>query len=541
MQQSLMSTAPPPQSLATAASTEAVSKAAVPSLDETSGFSLRNKISGGGGWGVEEKERVGFHESHSPSFSSQSPQAAFGTPAPVGGFSFTSTSGQATLGFGSGSLFSQSKQPELKDAAPPSTGVSSGFGGLLKAAAPSSTGVSFGSGCLAAAPSSTGVSFGSGLFGQSKQTGLKDAAPPSTGVSSVFGGLLKAAAPSSTGVSFGSGLFGQSKQTGLKDAAPPSTGVSFGSGSLFGQSKQTGLKDAAPPSTGVSFGSGSLFGQSKQTGLKDAPFRFAQPPKPTAKQAAPWKGMENVPFRQSGSFGSAPQVGGGWGLFSRSSLSTVPPPLTSERPALAQRSEYSAPAPLITDKAPKRVSSFSVSDQLQEEILTERLTVAEAVEEAEHMKPIPLPRTYRQKAIPASKTKDNRDLFKQTPEGFWNVDDLPVIGINTGSFIELLESAGARSLGPKTFEAVQRLLATLMMLAFIKLRLCVEFPLTLPPGQAFEVNVDGLVGEPYSKDITRALKWIKIQERTIPLLYSRLEFGANWEAATQTIVQKMNI
>ena len=55
-----------------------------------------------------------------------------------------------------------------------------------------------------------------------------------------------------------------------------------------------------------------------------------------------------------------------------------------------------------------------------------------------------------------------------------------------------------------------------------------------------KVNVVGL-GEPYSKDIARALKWIKVQERKIPLLYSRLEFGANWEAATQTIVQKMNI
>lgn len=56
----------------------------------------------------------------------------------------------------------------------------------------------------------------------------------------------------------------------------------------------------------------------------------------------------------------------------------------------------------------------------------------------------------------------------------------------------------------------------------------------------FKVNVGGL-GEPYSKDIAKALKWIKIQEKKIPLLYSRLEFGANWEAATQTIAQKMNI
>ena len=55
-----------------------------------------------------------------------------------------------------------------------------------------------------------------------------------------------------------------------------------------------------------------------------------------------------------------------------------------------------------------------------------------------------------------------------------------------------------------------------------------------------KVNVGGL-GEPYSKKIAKALKWIKVQEKKIPLLYSRLEFGANWEAATQTIAQKMNI
>ena len=32
-------------------------------------------------------------------------------------------------------------------------------------------------------------------------------------------------------------------------------------------------------------------------------------------------------------------------------------------------------------------------------------------------------------------------------DGFWEVGDLPVIGINTNSFIDLLKSAGAMSLG----------------------------------------------------------------------------------------------
>lgn len=143
-------------------------------------------------------------------------------------------------------------------------------------------------------------------------------------------------------------------------------------------------------------------------------------------------------------------------------------------------------------------------------------------------------------------TRERREKLKrifttQNSEGFWNVDDLPIIGIDTRAFTDLLASAGARSLGLKVFESVKRLLATVMMLAFIKLRLHVECPLTLPFGRPeSEVTVTGL-GEEYSKDILKALKWIKIQERKIPLLYSRLEFGVNWEAATQTMAQKMKI
>ena len=43
----------------------------------------------------------------------------------------------------------------------------------------------------------------------------------------------------------------------------------------------------------------------------------------------------------------------------------------------------------------------------------------------------------------------------------------------------------------------------------------------------------------YSKDIIKALKWIKNQEKTMPLVYTRLEFGVNWEAATEKIVQEI--
>jgi len=141
----------------------------------------------------------------------------------------------------------------------------------------------------------------------------------------------------------------------------------------------------------------------------------------------------------------------------------------------------------------------------------------------------------------SSRREKMKEIFaKQKPEGFWNVDDLAVIGIQKSNFTDFLEKAGAKSLGPRVFEEVQRLLSTLIVLAFIKFRLSIEFPLILPLGATFEVKIGGL-GEPYTKDITRALKWVKIQEQKIPMLYARLEFGANWEAATQNIVQEMRV
>lgn len=45
--------------------------------------------------------------------------------------------------------------------------------------------------------------------------------------------------------------------------------------------------------------------------------------------------------------------------------------------------------------------------------------------------------------------------------------------------------------------------------------------------------------ELYSKRIIQALKWIKEQEKTMPSMYTRLEFGANWEAATEKILQEI--
>ncbi|CAH3018319.1 unnamed protein product [Porites evermanni] len=129
---------------------------------------------------------------------------------------------------------------------------------------------------------------------------------------------------------------------------------------------------------------------------------------------------------------------------------------------------------------------------------------------------------------------------KQNPDGFWNVDDLSVIGISKRNFINFLGNAGARSLGPKVFELALQLLSTLVILAFIKLRLLIDIPLSLPLGKKRELKVDGLE-ETNSKNITAALRWIKIQEQKIPLLYSRLEFGVNWDVATRNIVQKMAV
>lgn len=268
---------------------------------------------------------------------------------------------------------------------------------------------------------------------------------------------------------------------------------------MFGQSQPPQRNPLNYPQTG------GLFGNSQQTKMTDSPsprFRVKQADRPTREEV-----LREIPVTREG--GAVPL-----NLHSMVKQDTCPVPGDLHQPLPPPPAPPTSHAPLRLPYVGRTVTRSVFGEGVQREQL--------------------------------DYTRERREKLKriftaQNSEGFWNVDDLPIVGINTRAFTDLLASAGARSLGLKVFESVKRLLATFMMLAFIKLRLYVEFPLTLPFGRPeSEVTVAGL-GKEYSKDITKALKWIKIKERKIPLLYSRLEFGVNWEAATQTMAQKMKI
>lgn len=140
----------------------------------------------------------------------------------------------------------------------------------------------------------------------------------------------------------------------------------------------------------------------------------------------------------------------------------------------------------------------------------------------------------------SSKRMKLREIFnKQKADGFWDTNDLTIIGANKNDFLDFLGNAGAKSLGPRIFEGVQRLLSTLLVLAFIKFRLTIDVPLSLPLGDTVGKVIFSRLVELYSKRIIQALKWIKEQEKTMPSMYTRLEFGANWEAASEKILQEI--
>ncbi|XP_067050666.1 protein mono-ADP-ribosyltransferase PARP4-like isoform X2 [Acropora muricata] len=140
----------------------------------------------------------------------------------------------------------------------------------------------------------------------------------------------------------------------------------------------------------------------------------------------------------------------------------------------------------------------------------------------------------------SSKRMKLREIFnKQKADGFWDTNDLTIIGANKNDFLDFLGNAGAKSLGLRIFEGVQKLLSTLLVLAFIKFRLSIDVPLSLPLGDTVGKVIFSRLVELYSKRIIQALKWIKEQEKTMPSMYTRLEFGANWEAASEKILQEI--
>ena len=84
--------------------------------------------------------------------------------------------------------------------------------------------------------------------------------------------------------------------------------------------------------------------------------------------------------------------------------------------------------------------------------------------------------------------------------------------------------------GRTVYEQVLRLIATLLVLFYLKKDPAYDISLVVPGYRATSSTNS-------AHALSRALAWIRAVERRVPFVYSRLGLGANWEAA----IEKMRI
>lgn len=88
--------------------------------------------------------------------------------------------------------------------------------------------------------------------------------------------------------------------------------------------------------------------------------------------------------------------------------------------------------------------------------------------------------------------------------------------------------------GDKVYQEVLKLVATVLMLALLRAHFPDLFPISLDPLTARSFLAD----EKWGLKIKKALQWLKAIDRKVPSVCSRLELGANWENASNWLIQK---
>ena len=83
------------------------------------------------------------------------------------------------------------------------------------------------------------------------------------------------------------------------------------------------------------------------------------------------------------------------------------------------------------------------------------------------------------------------------------------------------------------YEQVLRLVATLLVLIFLKKECSASFDIDLAtPGYKGHLLRDE---QGWNSALSKTLNWIRGVEKRIPCMYSRLELGANWEDAMENM------
>ncbi|CAN9498563.1 unnamed protein product [Ophioblennius macclurei] len=130
-----------------------------------------------------------------------------------------------------------------------------------------------------------------------------------------------------------------------------------------------------------------------------------------------------------------------------------------------------------------------------------------------------------------------RKIFKlQHPNGFWEftseLEDL--INFRGKYFVdEFLMKKGLPSLGVKAQADVLRLLATALVLQLLRMDKLEEGKLLRT---LFSLEDSSGPRSEFWGAVLKALDWVRGADRQYPSIYSRLEFGHSWEAATRQLL-----
>ncbi|XP_070376418.1 protein mono-ADP-ribosyltransferase PARP4 isoform X3 [Equus asinus] len=136
------------------------------------------------------------------------------------------------------------------------------------------------------------------------------------------------------------------------------------------------------------------------------------------------------------------------------------------------------------------------------------------------------------------------ELFSlQTEDGFWKLT--PELGfilnLNTNILNSFLEQKGIRSLGTKGRERLLDLIATFLVLQFLRTKLDQEGIVFKSLMKLDDASISRNI--PWaSEKIKKASEWLRRTEGQYPSICQRLELGKNWDSATKQLlgIQPMN-
>uniref|UniRef100_A0A8C0WD43 Poly [ADP-ribose] polymerase n=1 Tax=Castor canadensis TaxID=51338 RepID=A0A8C0WD43_CASCN len=139
---------------------------------------------------------------------------------------------------------------------------------------------------------------------------------------------------------------------------------------------------------------------------------------------------------------------------------------------------------------------------------------------------------------PSSPAPPQHSLFSSlAPDGFWKLT--PELGLtlklNTNVLYNFLEEKGIQSLGTKGRECLLDLIATLLVLQFIRTRLERQGVVFKSLMKMEDSSISRTIPWAFEK-IKKASEWVRRTEGQYPSICQRLELGKDWDSATKQLL-----